>query len=90
MLKKFLEEECKGYIIQARYDDDRDIIIYRVFKGDVSVDKSIGMSLNSELNEFNAVQTIRAMLREADKKLEEHTANKGKIKKVEKKGENYE
>ena len=85
MLKKFLEEECRGYIVQARYDSERDMIIYRVFKEDVSVDKSIGMSLNSELNEFNAVQTLRTMLREADKKLEEHTANKGKIKKVEKK-----
>lgn len=90
MLKKFLEEECKGYIVQARYDSEQDMIIYRVFKEDVSIDKSIKMSLYSELNEFNAVQTLRSMLREADKKLEEHKANKGKIKKVEKKGENYE
>lgn len=93
MLKKFLEDECKGYTVQARYDGISETVIFRVFKEDVDVSKVIhrfDVTVNESWNELIIVDTLRRMLREADKKLEEHTANKGKIKKVEKKGENYE
>lgn len=40
MLKKFIDDECKGYIIDFRYDGVRHMVIVRATKEDVSVSKS--------------------------------------------------
>mgnify|MGYP005801942207 FL=1 len=87
MLKKFLEDECKGYTVQARYDELSETVIFHVFKEDVDVSKVIhrfDVAVNESWNELIIVDTLRRMLREADKKFEEYKANKGKIKKVDK------
>lgn len=85
MLKKFIDDECKGYIIDFRYDRARNLVIVRATKEDVSVSQSYNfteLSSVEPLNELIVVQTVRKMLREVDKKYEEHTKNKWKIKDV--------
>lgn len=37
MLKKFIGDECQGYIIDFRYDGVRNLVIVRVTKEDTSV-----------------------------------------------------
>lgn len=86
MLKKFIDDECKGYIIDFRYDGVRHVVIVRATKEDVSVSQSYDfteLSSIEPLNELIVVQTVRKMLREVDKKYEEHAKNKWKIKDVE-------
>lgn len=85
MLKKFIDDECKGYIIDFRYDGVRHVVIVRATKEDVSVSQSYNfteLSSIEPLNELIVVQTVRKMLREVDKKYEEHAKNKWKIKDV--------
>ena len=93
MLEKFLKEECKGYTVDIRYSGVNQNYIVKVHKEDVCVKDHIdpavlyNLSSTKEEYEFYFIDFIRKLLREADRKLEEHTANKGKITKVEKKGE---
>lgn len=86
MLQKFIDDECKGYIIDFRYDGARNLVIVRATKEDVSVSQSYDfteLSSSVFLNELIVVQEVRKMLREVDKKYEEHAKNKWKIKDVE-------
>ena len=80
MLKKFIDDECKGYIIDFRYDGVRHMVIVRATKEDVY--DFTELSSSAFLNELIVVQEVRKMLREVDKKYEEYTKNKWKIKDV--------
>lgn len=76
---------AQGYIIDFRYDGVRNLVIVRVTKEDTSVSRTYDfteLSSIESLNELTLVQDVRKLLREADKKYEEHTKNKWKIKDV--------
>lgn len=85
MLEKFLKEECEGYTVDIRYSGINQNYIVKVHKEDVCVKDHIdpavlyNLSSTKEEYEFYFINFIRKLLREADKKFEEHAANKGRI-----------